>query len=64
MVGDSENDALAARAAGTRAMLVNCGYNGNVPMVRWAKENGFPLVFDDVAGVRDYIFACQGLFVK
>ena len=64
MVGDSENDALAARAAGTRAMLVNCGYNGTVPMVRWAKENGFPLVFDDVAGVRDYIFACQGLFVK
>ena len=64
MVGDSENDAWAAKAAGIRAMLVNTGYNGSVPMVQWAKENGFPLVFNAVAGVKDYIFACEGKFLR
>lgn len=42
MVGDSENDAWAAKAAGIRAMLVSTGYNGTVPMTQWAKDNGFP----------------------
>ena len=64
MVGDSENDALAARAAGIRAMLVSTGYNGTVPMTQWAKDNGFSLVFDSVAGIKDYIFACGGKFVS
>lgn len=64
MVGDSENDAWAAKAAGVQAMLVSTGYNGRVPMAQWAKENGFSLVFDSVGGVKDYIFACEGLFVK
>ena len=62
MVGDSENDALAARAAGIRAMLVSTGYNGTIPMTRWAAENGFSLVFSSVAGIKDYIFACEGKF--
>ena len=64
MVGDSENDAWAAKAAGVQAMLVSTGYNGRVPMAQWAKENGFSLVFDGVGGVKDYIFAREGLFVK
>ena len=64
MVGDSENDAWAAKAAGIRAMLVNTGYNGSVPMVQWAKENGFSLVFNAVAGVKDYIFASEGKFLR
>lgn len=64
MVGDSENDAWAAKAAGIRAMLVSTGYNGTVPMTQWAKDNGFSLVFDSVAGIKDYIFACEGKFVS
>lgn len=64
MVGDSENDALAARAAGMRAMLVCTGYNGKTPMAQWAAQNGFDLVFDGTPGVKDYIFALEGLFAK
>lgn len=64
MVGDSENDAWAAKAAGICAMLVSTGYNGTVPMTQWAKDNGFSLVFDSVAGIKDYIFACEGKFVS
>lgn len=64
MVGDSENDALAARAAGLQAMLVTTGYNGGVPMAQWAARHGFPLVFDSVAGIKDYLFACAGLFSR
>ena len=47
-----------------RAMLVSTGYNGTVPMTQWAKDNGFSLVFDSVAGIKDYIFACEGKFVS
>ncbi len=64
MVGDSENDAYAARAAGIRAMLVTTGYNGAVPMDRWAAVHGFDYVFKGVPGIRDYLFACQGRFQR
>ena len=57
MVGDSENDALAARAAGVRAMLVSTGYNGETPLVQWAAQNGFSLVFSGVGTIKDYLFA-------
>ncbi len=42
MVGDSSNDALAARAAGTALMLVDGGYNEGVAVQDWARANGFP----------------------
>lgn len=42
MVGDSANDALAARAAGTDLMLVDGGYNEGVAVRDWARANGFP----------------------
>lgn len=51
MVGDSRNDALAARAAGVPAALVLTGYNEGEPVSQWAKENGFPMVYPDAAAV-------------
>lgn len=51
MVGDSCNDALAARAAGVRAMLVETGYNGGVPLSVWASQEGFNEVLSDVGAV-------------
>lgn len=51
MVGDSCNDALAARAAGVRAMLVDTGYNGGVPIGQWAAQEGFSEVLPDVGAV-------------
>lgn len=64
MVGDSENDAWAAKAAGMQAMLVSTGYNGGVPIGQWARTNGFSLIFDEVSGVKDYIFACERLLIQ
>ena len=51
MVGDSANDALAARAAHVRAVLVKTGYNEGIPIEAWAKAHGFDCVFDDAAQV-------------
>lgn len=51
MVGDSRNDALAARAAGVRAMLVESGYNEGVPLALWARENGFEEIHPSVKEV-------------
>ena len=48
MVGDSANDALAARAAGVRAALVRTGYNEGTPIDAWAAAHGFDCVRDDV----------------
>ncbi len=47
MVGDSRNDALAARAAGVRALLVETGYNEGEPLARWAQGEGFTEVLPD-----------------
>lgn len=49
MVGDSRNDALAARAAGVRACLVETGYNEGVPLADWAAAEGFPEVYPNAA---------------
>ncbi len=51
MVGDSRNDALAARAANVSAYLVRTGYNEGVPLDDWARGEGFKLIFDDAAAV-------------
>lgn len=48
MFGDSRNDALAARAAGMQSVLVRTGYNEGVPIDRWASENGFSAIFDNI----------------
>ena len=45
MVGDSRNDALAARAAGVTAALVETGYNEGVGIGEWAREAGFSRVY-------------------
>jgi phosphoglycolate phosphatase len=45
MVGDSRNDALAARAAGVTAALVETGYNEGVGIAEWAREAGFSRVY-------------------
>ncbi len=51
MVGDSRNDALAARAAGVRACLVESGYNEGVPLAEWAASAGFSEVYSDAGAV-------------
>ena len=60
MVGDSRNDALAARAAGIRAMLVESGYNEGVPLKEWARTAGFNEVFPSVKEVCEELLAQQG----
>ena len=45
MVGDSRNDALAARAAGVTAALVETGYNEGVGISEWAREAGLNKIF-------------------
>lgn len=49
MVGDSRNDALAARAAGVRAVLLTTGYNEGVSMTDWARQEGFDDAHDSLA---------------
>lgn len=51
MVGDSRNDALAARDAGVDVVLVRTGYNEGVPIDQWARTHGFANVEQDVAAV-------------
>ncbi|MBM6704631.1 HAD-IA family hydrolase [Sutterella massiliensis] len=58
MVGDSRNDAMAARAAGVHALLVETGYNEGEPLATWATANGFFNVFDDTAA------ACRAVLQK
>lgn len=61
MVGDSRNDALAARAAGVRAALVETGYNEGVSINAWAREAGFTRCFPSAKKVCDLVV--QGNFV-
>lgn len=51
MVGDSCNDALAARAAQLPVWLVRTGYNEGIPIDQWAQEHQFSLLADDVPAV-------------
>jgi len=53
MVGDSCNDAIAARNAGLPAYLVATGYNEGVPIERWARENGFSKPLPSISAVLD-----------
>ena len=55
MVGDSSNDALAARSADMPVYLVTTGYNGEEPVSLWAGENGFTRIFDGIRDVADSI---------
>lgn len=55
MVGDSRNDALAARAAGVTAVLVETGYNEGVNIRDWAREAGFNVVHTNARKVCDLI---------
>ncbi len=60
MVGDSRNDALAARAAGVRVALVETGYNEGMPIIDWAREAGFPKTYTSAKKVCDLVV--QGQF--
>lgn len=56
MVGDSQNDALAAKAAGMQVLLVRTGYNEGVDIDLWSSQHGFTMVGKDVPTVvRDYL---------
>lgn len=55
MVGDSRNDALAARSAGVVAALVETGYNEGVPISEWAREAGFTHVYPTACKVCELI---------
>lgn len=60
MVGDSRNDALAARAAKVREALVKTGYNEGVSIEEWAIEEGFTRCYRDAKAVCDAVV--QGRF--
>lgn len=49
MIGDSSNDAIAARRAGIRVILVRTGYNEDGPIDRWARLHSFRHVADGAA---------------
>ena len=49
MIGDSSNDAIAARRAGMRVVLVCTGYNEDGPIARWARLHQFRHVVEDAA---------------
>lgn len=51
MVGDSCNDAWAARAADMPVWLVQTGYNEGEPIAQWARLNGFDQIAADVPAV-------------
>ena len=51
MVGDSGNDALAARNANMRPYLVASGYNEGEPIDQWAYKNGFTQPYAEIKGV-------------
>ena len=57
MVGDSRNDALAARAAGVTAALVETGYNEGVGIGEWAREAGFTRVYPSARQVCQVVIA-------
>ena len=57
MVGDSRNDALAARAADVVAALVETGYNEGVSIGDWAREAGFSRVYPSAKKVCDLVVA-------
>lgn len=55
MVGDSRNDALAARAAGVEVALVETGYNEGVSIADWGREAGFSKVYPSARKVCEKI---------
>lgn len=59
MVGDSKNDALAARAAGMDVALVQTGYNEGEPIGLWARNNGFEAIFPSAAEVCARVLAAR-----
>ncbi len=59
MVGDSRNDALAARAAGIRVALVETGYNEGEAIALWAREAGFNRCLPSAKKVCDLVLAGQ-----
>lgn len=55
MVGDSANDALAARNAGIPVYLVTTGYNGEESISVWAQKEGITSVYDSIGAVTEAI---------
>ncbi len=57
MVGDSTNDALAAKNAGMPVYLVTTGYNGEESIAVWAKKEGITTVYESIQAVTDAILS-------
>ena len=56
MIGDSQNDSLAAKNAGIRAVLVKTGYNEGVVIDQWAKEHAPDgNVFDTMTELSEFL---------
>lgn len=56
MIGDSQNDSLAAKNAGIRAVLVKTGYNEGVVIDQWAKEHApDDHVFDTMTELSEFL---------
>lgn len=57
MVGDSANDALAARNARMPVYLVTTGYNGEEPISVWAQKEGISTVYESIHAVTDAVLS-------
>lgn len=55
MVGDSRNDALAAREAGSIPALVQTGYNEGLDIADWGREAGFTRFYPSAKKVCELI---------
>lgn len=61
MVGDSGNDALAARNARMRSILLSTGYNEGEPIESWAKEHGFDAPYGAIVEVFERLIREQSM---
>jgi phosphoglycolate phosphatase len=59
MIGDSENDLLAAHAAGCSAILVEGGYNEGVPLSALARHPGLDVIVDSLLKAAERVLAAR-----
>ena len=60
MIGDSENDALAAHAAGTRSVLVETGYNEGQPLAALRATPGVDAIFGSLREAVEWVIRAAG----
>jgi phosphoglycolate phosphatase len=59
MIGDSENDLLAAHAAGCPAILVEGGYNEGQPLATLAAHPGLNAIVDSLLQAAERVLAAR-----